>query len=155
MNAFDKPAGAAVFAPQRDLVAGHHPFPAEDGDVVVAVRRILIELPGGALHQLLTSGKAEDPGHGLVAIEDAAIDGGAINAGEIALEEEAMLLFAAAQRGLGPMTLHGVDEDLSADAEQRHRLVTPRARNGGSHAQRAEKSAVVDHRSRPSHIAVR
>ena len=130
MDAFDQPAGTAVFAPQRDLVAGHHPFAAQLVDELVAMRRILIKLRGGLLHQLLARGEAEDAGHGVVALEDAAVDGVAINAGEIALEQKAMPLLAAAQRGLGAMTLDGVDENLAADAQQRHRLVAPRVRYG-------------------------
>src|SRR5260370_38600997 len=99
------------------------------------MRRVLVELSGGAFHQLLAGGEAEDPGHRFIAIENAAVDRGSINTGQIALEEEAMPLFACTQSGLGAVPLHGVDENLAADAKQRHSLLAPRLRNGGWHAQ--------------------
>src|SRR5437764_9635809 len=110
------------------------------------MRWILVEIPRRLLHELLAREVAKDPGHGLVAIEDAPIDRGAINPGQISLEEQAMPLLASAQGCLGAMTLHGVDEDLPTDSKQRHRLLAPRPRNRGRYAQRAEKGAVVDHR---------
>ena len=146
MNAFDEPDGAAVLAPQRDFAAGHHPFAADLVDEIAALLGILIELARGLLHQLLARGEAEDAGHRVVAIEDAAVDRVAVDARQIALEQDAMALLAPAQRGLGAMTLDGVDEDLAADAQQRHRLLGPRVRNAARDAERAEKFAVVNHR---------
>ena len=127
-------------------MARHHPFAAEIGDVVVAVNGVQIQLAGGVPHQFFARRIAEDAGHSVVAIEDLAVDGVAIDAGEVALEQEAMPLLAAAHRGLSAVPLDGVDEDLPTDSQQRNRVVAPRPPLRRRHSKHAEKGPVIEHR---------
>ena len=146
MDALDEPARTAVFAAQRDFVAGQHPVAADVCNELIAMRGILIQIARSLLHELLARRKAEDAGHRGVAFEDAAVDRRAINTGDISFEEKPVPLLAAAQRGLGAMALYCIDKDLAADAQQRNRLLGPNVRSAARDAERAEKLAVVNHR---------
>src|SRR5205085_6914651 len=83
---------------------------------------------------------------GVVALEDAAVDGVAIDAGEVALEEEAMAQLAAAESGLDAAAADGADQDLAGDAQQRAALVAPRLVLARADAEDADRHAVVEQR---------
>ena len=89
---------AAVLALQAELVVGQALALEELGQGGLAVFGVQIEVPGRLLEDLLPRGVAEDPGEGLVAVEDPAVERRAVDAGEVALEERAVALLRQPQR---------------------------------------------------------
>ena len=77
------------------------------------------------LHEIFARVVSENVREGVVALEDAAVDRVAINAGEIAAKEHAMPLFAAAQCALGARAFDCADENLAGDAQQRDVVIAP------------------------------
>src|SRR5262249_19756351 len=96
--ALEDPDRAAVLAPEADLVV-RQVLPLEQlGDRGLAVLALQVHVPGGLLEHLLARGVAEDAREGLVAVEDPAVERGAVHAREVALEEGAVAFLGEPQR---------------------------------------------------------
>jgi hypothetical protein len=89
-HVLEHPQRRAVAAPQADLGVAERALIAQLLHEAVAIVAVGVEVPGAGAEKLLARGEAEDARAGFVAVEDAAVDGGAVDAGEVALEEDAI-----------------------------------------------------------------
>ena len=135
-----------VLASQRDLLGEEAALLAKSGDEAVAVAGLGIELRGVVRHQLPARVVSEDVRQRVVAFEDVAGHGVAIDAGEIALEEQSMTKLAAAQGRLDAAPADGADQNLAGDAQQRAALVGPYFVFRRADAEDADRHAVVEQR---------
>ena len=128
----ERPGRSTVFSLAAHLVVGEAARTQQGVEEILALPGVGVEDGHVAVHELLARGVPEDAGEGVVAFEDASDERHAVDAGQVALEEEPVSFLRLAHRLLRPLALEG-DRDLLRDegedflfglAEREARVVT-------------------------------
>jgi hypothetical protein len=147
VHALEQPHRLPVLAAEADLHALRAALLADALEEAVALPRLEVEIARVQREELFLRVEAEDAGHGVVALDHPAVDAVAVDAGEVALEQQPVPLLGAAQRAIGAVALEGADEDLADDAQQGEGHARPaRLERQRAAADRAEEPFFQHHR---------